>query len=152
MVRSSSVCFKTRCYTTSNPRFVEAASFALHLSDESQVGTICMLHHAARVSKRTLSTFTSTPEHANAWPGSPFATALQVAAARAWTRTAVRNLRTVSMSAPVTLEEEDTTQTRKPLPGVPSDSDSGNWLRGRRISAFVCVNYCTVFGDRLTRI
>ena len=111
-----------------------------------------MLHHAARVSKRTLLNFTSTPEHANAWPGSPFATALQVAAARAWTRTAVRNLRIISVSAPVTLEEEDTTQTRKPLPGVPSDSDSGNELKGWRISPFVCVNHYTVFGDRLTRI
>jgi len=99
-----------------------------------------MLHHAARVSKRTLLTCTSTPDPANVWPGSAFTTALLVAAARAWTRTAVRNLRNVSAPASVTLEEENTAQTRK-LSGVPSDSDIGSRLDRRRISPFACVDY-----------
>jgi len=105
-----------------------------------------MLHHAVRVSKRTLLTCTPTPEPANVWPGSAFTTALQVAAARAWTRTAVRNLRNASGSARVTSEEENTARTRKSLSGVRSDSDTGSWLNGRRISPFMCVNSHTVLG------
>jgi len=100
-----------------------------------------MLHHAARVSKRTLLTCTSIPDPANVWPGSAFTTALRVAAARAWTRTAVRNLRNVSVSASVTLEEENTARTRKPVSGAPSDSNIGSRLDGRRTSPFACVDY-----------
>jgi len=104
-----------------------------------------MLHHAARVSKRTLLTCTPTPDPANVWPGSPFTTALRVAAARAWTRTAVRNLRNVSAPASVTLEEENTAQTRK-LSGAPSDSDTGSRLDRRRIPPFACVDYYAMLG------
>ena len=104
-----------------------------------------MLHHAARVSKRTLLTCTSTPDPANVWPGSAFTTALRVAAARAWTRTAVRNLRNVSTPTSVTLEEENTAQTRK-LSSAPSDSDTGSRLDRRRISPFACVDYYAMLG------
>ena len=103
-----------------------------------------MLYHAARASKRTLLTCTSTPEPVNIWSGSLFTTALQVAAARAWTRTAVRNFRNVSVSASVTLEEENTGRTRKSLSGVLSDSDTGSLLDGKRVSPFACVDYHAV--------
>jgi hypothetical protein len=138
--------------TTLNPRFVGAASFTLCISDQAKLGTTCMLHHAARVSKRTLLTRTSSPEPANIRPGSAFTTALQVAAARAWTRTAVRNPRNVSTSVSVTLEEGNTSRTRKPIQGVPSNSDPRSWLDGRQNSSFACVGHCVVFGGVLTRI
>lgn len=89
-----------------------------------------MLHHAARVSKRTLLTHVSSPD---VWPGSVFSTVLQVAAARAWARTVVRDLRTVSASTSVNLEKEDTGRVRKPLPDVPSDIDCRSRLNEREI-------------------
>ena len=131
-------------YTIPNPRFVGAAYFIPLLSDQVKAGTTCMLHHAARVSKRTLLTRTSSPEPANIWPGSTFTTVLQVAAARAWNRTAVMNLRNVSSSASVTLEEENITRTREPLPGGPSDSNREGWLNVQRASPFACVDYHTM--------
>lgn len=103
-----------------------------------------MLHHAARVSKRALLTRAPSPEPANVWPGSTFTSVLQVAAARAWTRTAIRNLRNVSASGSVILEEEDAARTRKPLPDVPSDSDPGSWLNGKRVSSFAWVGHHTM--------
>ena len=121
-----SVCLTTQRIRIPNPRFVRRASFALRLSDNNKVVTTCMLYHAARVSKRALLTRTSSPEPANVWPSSTFTAVLQAAAARAWSRTAVRRLRTVSASASVTLGEESTSRTREPLPGVPSDIDSGS--------------------------
>ncbi|KAF9650070.1 hypothetical protein BDM02DRAFT_3268263, partial [Thelephora ganbajun] len=108
----------------------------LYFSEEIKVGAICMLYHAARVSKRTLLTRISSPESGNIWPCSAFTTALQVAAARAWTRTAARNLRNVLTSASVTLEEGNTIRTKEPLPGAPSDSNPRGWLNGRQSSSF----------------
>ena len=136
-------------YRIPDPRLVLVTPFALHLSDQIKVGTTCMLHHAARVSKRTLLTCTSTSEPANVWPGSTFTTVLQVAAARAWTRTVVRNLRNASGSARVTSEEENTARMRKPLSGVRSNCsnrDTGSWLNGRRISPVMCVDSHTGLG------
>ena len=96
-----------------------------------------MLYHAARVSKRALLTRTSSPEPANVWLSSGFTTALQAAAARAWTRTAVRSHRSVSASTSVTLKEENkiTDWEREPHPNVPSGIDPGCWSNVRQISA-----------------
>ena len=44
---------------------IPAILLPLHLSDKSKVGSTCMPHHAARVSKKTPSTFASTPKHVN---------------------------------------------------------------------------------------
>jgi len=111
-----------------------------------------MLHHAARVSKRALP-HTLSPEPTNTRPGSPFTTILQVAAARAWTRTVVRKRRNVSTSASVTLGGENTARTKGPLSGVPSESDTGSWLGGQQFPPFACVGYLLhCIGDVLTRI
>ena len=94
-----------------------------------------MLYHAVRASKRALPSRASPPEPANVWSGSAFTTVLQVAAARAWARTAVRNLRTASASTPSTSGEENTSRTKKPLSGFPSDADPRSWSNERQIFA-----------------
>jgi hypothetical protein len=101
---------------------------SLRPSDEGEVGTTCMLHHAAQVSKRIPLTRTLSPD---VWPCSAFTTVLRTAAARAWTRTAVRHLRTVSVSTSVNSEKENTSRT-EPLSGVPSDINFGSLLNERK--------------------
>jgi len=102
-----------------------------------------MLYHAVRASKRTLLTRASSPEPAKILPASPFAAALQVAAARAWTRTVVRNFRNVPPATSVILGEENTTPVKELLPGVPPDSDPENRLNGQRAPPFACAGYYT---------
>ena len=135
--RPPSVCLKTQriLYPTQGSLGELPSIVTLRPSDTNEAGTTCMLYHAARVSKRALLPRVSSPEPANVWPSSGFTTALQTAAARAWTRTALRSLRTVSVSTSVTLDEENTGRTREPLPSVPSDVDSGSWKNVRQISA-----------------
>ena len=127
---------ETRLLHNTQPRFVGATRLTPRFSNQVETGTTCMLHHAARASKRTLLTRASSPEPANTWPGSTFTTALRVAAARAWTRTAVGSPRNVSSSASVTSEEENTTRTRKRLPGGLSDNDPGSWSDWRQVPPF----------------
>ena len=94
-----------------------------------------MLHHAARASKKALLTRALSPEPTNIWPSSAFTTVLQAAAARAWTRTAARSIRTVPASTSVTLEENYASRNGGPLPGVHSEPDSESQTNVREISA-----------------
>ncbi|KAF9787302.1 hypothetical protein BJ322DRAFT_1054612 [Thelephora terrestris] len=100
-----------------------------------------MLHHAAQVSKRTPLTRTLSPD---VWPCSAFTTVLRTAAARAWTRTAVRHLRTVSVSTSVNSEKENTSRT-EPLSGVPSDINFGSFLNERK--KFAARSSSSAWGD-----